>query len=38
LKPFDLATVCEIESNLIDMLDAEFVDEMECEKYLDGDF
>jgi hypothetical protein len=38
LKPFDLTIVCEVESNLIDMLDAEFVDEMECGKYLDGDF
>jgi hypothetical protein len=37
LKPFDLAVVYEAKSDLIDELDAEFVDEVECEEYANGD-
>jgi hypothetical protein len=37
LKLFDLATICEVKSDLTNKLDVEFVDEMEHEKYADGD-
>ncbi len=37
LKPSNLETFCEVESNLIDKLDAKFMDEAEHEEYVDGD-
>ncbi len=37
LKPFDLATIYEAKSDLIDELDVEVVDEVECEEYANGD-
>ncbi len=37
LKPYNLVVVCEAESDLIDELDAKFVDEVECEEYAVGD-
>ncbi len=37
LKLFDLATICEAESNLTNELDVEFMDEVKHEEYVDGD-
>jgi len=37
LKPYDLVTICEVKFDLINELDAEFVDEMEHEEYAYGD-
>ncbi len=37
LKPFDLPVVYEIKFDLTNELDAKFMDEMEHEKYVDGD-
>ncbi len=36
LKPFDLAVICEVKSNLTNELDVKFVDEVECEEYANG--
>ncbi len=37
LKPSNLAIVCEVEFDLTNELDVEFVDEMEHEEYAYGD-
>ncbi len=37
LKSFDLTIVCEAKFDFTKKLDAEFVDEVECEEYANGD-
>jgi len=37
LKPYNLVVVCEAKSDLINKLDAEFMNEVECEEYAVGD-